>query len=265
MRRAWGHTHHLTTRSRITTSTLWYPLTCPIRASLQPQNPCHFVLKVPTQTVAKPWNVPHRLSGTRSPHRPGSRGLSSQGANGFQAPPSQDSLGQSGRGGGGSRHLGQRGICQLSETPALVPLGPIPHDPQSSHRGESGIRMMPPPHSTNTAPERTHHSGEAHTGLRWSPPTREHSPPARTHRPQLLPQLEGSAWKSYPPRPAHPRRGHAPQAYWPGGPDPCPAPRAAARPPGRRHWRRRPPSSSHWPVCPPAVTAPRARGPAPAR
>lgn len=140
------------------------------------------------------------------------------------------------------------------------------HSPQPSKLPprRSCIRMIPPPYSINTARDRTHTSQEKRTrvseGLR---------PPASTH-PRAQAQATASSQRDSSSAtgfswPAHLPRGHAPQSYWPGGPDPCPAPRAAAPPPPRRHWRGPPPSSSHWSVCPPAVTAPRARGTAPER
>lgn len=143
----------------------------------------------------------------------------------------------------------------LSQELSSQPLFPRNH--QSSHRGDHAFARSPSRQCINTPPYRT-------TVEKPIPTAAPHPPRLSTYRSARTPSnffltRIKETWIGFS-RPARRPGCHAPQAYWPKGADPCPAPRAAAQPPHCHHWRRPPPSSSHWSVCQPAVTDPRAGG-----
>lgn len=153
-------------------------------------------------------------------------------------------------------------VTPPSPQPAPLRLSSGPYSPQPSGLPplRSYIRRILPTHSINTPTDRTHHPRK--TDHRSSTPNPEYSPLGKHAESNLFPtRTTETGTRSS--RPAHPLGCHAPQAYWPKGADPCPMPRAFARPPLSHHWRRPPPSSPHWSIYQSAVTNSRSGGAAP--
>lgn len=157
----------------------------------------------------------------------------------------------------------RRALKDLMSVTPPIPLARS-SDPHSSQPSglpglRSRIRRIMPPHT------HAHHPRKTHTDHRSSPLTPEHSPLGKHAESNLFPSRTTET-RTGSSSPAQRLGCHAPQAYWPKGADPCPTPRAVARPLYSHYWRywcRPPPSSSYWSICKSAVPHTRAGGAAP--
>ena len=179
-----------------------------------------------------------------------------QAAERFRTPP---------RGSQGSRHLGiARDLKSVIPAPFSLELSSRPLFPATTRAPTAAITY---PHILFHGTALTFLLTPRGKNLYQSPPlpaphptTPEHSPLGSHAQYSFFPTRISETWTCSFSLARRPGR-HAPQAYWPKGADPCPAPRAGPPPPPPSyHWHRPPPSPSHWSVCLPSDRSTCGRG-----